>query len=266
MPESCIVMRLAWLPSWALWLLIVCVSATSAYFGSRAFGWPIAWGSIADWAAACGAFVAALVALRIANHDRTLRAIEQEDERVATSKIQARLVKVKTSCNSGSPTVHVSVVNHGQLPVLDVDLQAATWLEHPEARWATNWRRSDPTLTIEPLAQIDLHHDILLPRSDQDDVSAAHSKTAHFYVCFAHPDRDEPIHELVPHPPRADGLVPPTHYQQLDISLVIITVHFTTADGIRWQVIAQGGTGDAPVRVQPRSHADRWFTRVGLGR
>src|SRR4051812_10937393 len=108
-------MRLTRVPTWVLWVAIVFGSTAGIYCFARYFGWQpsrVALGSIADWAAAGGAFVAALVALRIANHDRTLRAIEQEDEREATSKIQARLVQVKTSCDSGSPTVHVSVANH----------------------------------------------------------------------------------------------------------------------------------------------------------
>lgn len=262
-------MGLMRLPVWVPWVAVIGGSSVAIYCFARGLGWqhaPIALGSTADWAAAGGAFFAALVALRIANRDRTLRAIEQEDEREATSKIQARLVQVKTSCNSGSPTVHVSVVNHGQLPVLDVDLKAATWLKHPEARWVTNWTRSNPKQPNKPLAQVDLHRDILLPRSDQDDVSGVHRKTAHFYVCFVHPDRDEAILEIAPKPPRADGLEPPTGYQQLDILSVSITVHFTTADGIRWQVIAQGGAGDEPVRVQPRSRGDRRFARGGSGR
>lgn len=262
MPESCIVMRLAWLPSWALWLLIVCVSATSAYFGSRAFGWSIDWGSIADWAAAGGAFFAAFVALRIANQDRELRVIEQEEGREEASKIQARLVQVEATNNSYSPTVHVKVVNFGPLPVLDVDLVAASWIEHPQARWGTNWKWSGPIDRlgpIEPLAHGTSHH-ILHPRSAQDDETATYWKTATFDVCFAHRDRDVPILNAA----ATDDRRRPTRYEQLDMDLVIITVHFTTADGLRWQVIVQGGVGDDPVRVQPRSREDRWLARIGL--
>jgi hypothetical protein len=60
--------------------------------------WRIDLGHLADWAAAVGTFVAAIVAPGIASGDRRLRSSERLNE----SKIHARLVQVTAEPQSGS--------------------------------------------------------------------------------------------------------------------------------------------------------------------
>jgi hypothetical protein len=204
----------------------------------RAFDWHL--GDVGGWLSWLGAIGAAAVALQIAGRGRRVRIAERDDE----AKTHARLVQVEVNPHTGSPVVLVDVRNYGPLPVLDVDLVNASWAAHPEARWATNWSRREDH---GPLAQVDLHRPILKPHTDEDDHSPI--KLASHRVTFLHHDEDKPLLGIEPVSPDS----PPTafpRYLMPDISKVVISIRFTTADGIRWEVSTEGMGGGEPRRVR----------------
>ena len=116
------------------------------------------------------------------------------------------------------------------LPILDLELVAAAWTDHPDARWGTNG-----------LSREHLHCPMLGPEAEQRDAGTA----MRFYVWFMHPTKDEPLAEVaIERTPKA-----PREYVPIDLSTVEIRFRFRTANGVRWETPTRvAGTGE-PVRV-----------------
>ncbi|CAM5742394.1 hypothetical protein MAUB1S_01511 [Mycolicibacterium aubagnense] len=112
-----------------------------------------------QWLGALGSFIAAGVALWISVNDRHDRLSELRAEEQA----RARLVRVSAGWLPSRAAVEVRVENYGPLPVLDVELVAAEWSQHPQARWIAlnTGQPNPPEYTFSPL---------LKPRQSNDDL------------------------------------------------------------------------------------------------
>jgi sugar phosphate isomerase/epimerase len=209
-------------------LTAVALSGWAAIAGPRwpSYHWHIELGSLGEWLAALAAAGAAIAALGIATRDRSAR----ERERQSEEKTLARLVRLTVSSNIGSPTVTVEVRNYGPLPILDLELVAATWTEHPDARWGTNG-----------LSRERLYCPMLGPEAEHKDAGAG----VRYYVWFMHPTTDEPLAEVaIERTPKT-----PREYVPIDPSTVEIRFRFRTANGVRWETPTRvAGTGE-PVRL-----------------
>ncbi|MGC2380721.1 MAG: hypothetical protein WA622_26970 [Mycobacterium sp.] len=201
--------------------------------------WHIELGPLAEWLAAAAAAGAAITALYIAGRDRKQRSAERHDE----EKTQARLVRMEVSQWHNKPVVTVQVRNFGSLPILDIELSDATWSQHPDARWVTNWGMNTWPKT-EP-AQVGLHRPILKPHIELDD--RAFDRLVEYEICFIHHAEDRPLRPKVTTGPAANYLVP--NYVPTDLSTVVAKIRFTTANGVRWETPTNGAGSGEPVRL-----------------
>jgi hypothetical protein len=227
----------------AFWAVIVTVLSVGTLFvGSQiahdrgqSADWYTGFG---QWLGALGSFIAAGTALWIATRDRKARSAERHDE----EKTQARLLQLTVeSGESNRAAITIDVRNFGPLPVLDVEIVEAKWSEHPEARWVmlqSHWgARGIPADSKS--------RPILKPSRGLEDT---YDTLVNFVICFWHPSEDRPLAAFVP---RTAGYPVPS-YVETDPSTIVAKIHFTTANGVRWETPTKGTGADAPVRLSPQ--------------
>ena len=227
-------------PSWVPISTVVVGSVGAVYCIYRAVaawrGWPpprIELGNLSEAVGAAATFAAVVVALIIAGRDRRERARERRDEELT----RARLVRLTVSGDTSRPTVSVKVRNFGPLPVLDVRLVDAKHCGHSGASWGpvtTNWQSSRQAWEM-------LERPILMPN---DNLKDKYSTIAEFAVLFMDQEGGW-IGEV--NPRTADYQTP--SWMPIDVTTVVLTIHFTTADGVRWSVLTTGPGAGEPVRL-----------------
>ncbi len=201
-----------------------------------------------QWLGALGSFIAAGVALWISVNDRHDRLSELRAEEQA----RARLVRVSAGWLPSRAAVEVRVENYGPLPVLDVELVAAEWSQHPQARWIAlnTGQPNPPEYTFSPL---------LKPRQSNDDLFIEVLVLA---VQFVDSDTNQPL--ATPNPRTANFGVPT--YLPIDLSEVAIRVRFTDASGTLWETATDGAGSADPVRIGPHRPESNNGTVYGVRR
>lgn len=212
------------------------ISALSAVPGRRwpPNRWHIELGNLSEALAALATAGAAFVALWIAGQQRRDRRQEREDEdgthaRLVYLDVQIRTVLLNPRTRGAVPVVEVKVRNFGPLPVLDVEVSDATWLEHRNARWRSTVMRGRG-------------YNILRPHSSDN----THEEIREYGVELLQPDEDETVIPITGYYPGGNQL---PIYAQIDLNNVVIKVQFTTASGHRWETTIQGDERGKPVRV-----------------
>lgn len=190
-------------------------------------------GNLSEAVGAAATFAAVVVALIIASRDRRERARERHNEELT----RARLVRLTVSGGTSRPTVSVKVRNFGPLPVLDVRLTDAKHNAYPGASWqpvTTSWQSSRQ-------AWEQLQRPILMTNNNIED---KFSTVAEFAVLFVDQE-GEWIGEVDQR--TANYQIP--SWVPIDVTTVVLTIHFTTADGVRWSVPTTGPGAGEPVRL-----------------
>lgn len=214
------------------WPLTVATAAVAALWGGSQIahdtGQSVDWYTgFGQWLGGLGSLIAAGVALLIATRDRRDRIAERRNE----ESTHARLVRLTARSNRGSPTVTVTVSNFGSLPILDVELVAAAWADHPKARWGTNG-----------ITRENLFYPLLMPQTT-DKPADSFTREIRYHVWFMHPTEGKPLVE----PILRSGGAP--EYEQIDVSKVVLRVRFTTANGVRWETPTSGAHSGQPLRL-----------------